>query len=285
MNGYFQHKDTLAHLFVEVYNHLQYDFINIGDNDLRLGIKKLQKLEAEANFDFISANIFYQGENSKHIFKPYKIIKTGNISLGFIGLASNPPVLLENLKVLDPIEAYKAIYKEIEDQCDYIIAVIALNAMDEYGFMASDIETDLIISANQYRYTRYLNNEKGKILLMTEHEGKNVYKITGHINDPAKPFGNVSYLQYSNMIHEKRLERYQSIAGEKTIEEHYKDQPRVIKSVNEIRQKQKEMENEIEQITNPLTLDVIEIELDTKLDKTIEKRMNHYKEIIKSLDK
>ena len=242
-------------------------------------------METLANFDFLSSNVFYQDQKDKHIFTPYKIIKKGNVTLGFIGLASNPPVLLENLKVKNPVDTYKKVYKEIKDQCDYVIAVIALNSTDEYSLISSDIKTDLIISANQYRYSKYLNNEKGYIYGMTDNEGKKIMKISGLVEDKTKTFGNASYLQYSYMINNKRLDRYKKIAGDKTIDEHYKDQAKVLKTVNNIRKRQVEISNDIEVLKNPLTLEVIEIEINTKMEETVKEKMDQYKELLKSLDK
>jgi 2',3'-cyclic-nucleotide 2'-phosphodiesterase (5'-nucleotidase family) len=252
---------------------------------LRLGLPKLKVLEDEANFDFLSSNTFYEDNKEKHVFEPYKIIQKGEMRFGFIGLASNPPEKVDNIYVKNPIAAYKETYEEIKHKCDYVIALIALNSTDVYNFVRSDIKADLIISADQYRYSKYLSTEQGKTIALTDNSGKKIIKISGLVEDKEKGLNNSSQPQYRLMINNKRLERYQNIAGQKTIEEHYKDQPRVIKTVNRIKKDQQEIADELENMVNPLTFDVIEIGLDVKQNPVIKEKMEKYRAYIKTENK
>ncbi|MFP4547446.1 MAG: hypothetical protein ACLFQM_04895 [Fidelibacterota bacterium] len=282
MEPSYEHKDKLANIFIEAYNRMGYDLLNIGDNDLKLGLDKLKELEKQANFDFISANIIRM-DTKKTVFKPYKIITLSGMKFGFIGLASKPEGLDNRLEVQNPIAAYQNTRQRIESECDFIIAVIALNATDEHSFISGDIQTDLIISANQYRYSKYIQSQQDKLMAYTDHSGKRIVKITGNVKDKQKGFGNNSEIEFRYEMNRKRMERYEKMAGDQSIREYFKKQPRVIKMIDRLKKQQEEYEEALKTITNPLSLELIEVEFhidrDDYIRTLIEKFTRQYKKI------
>ena len=91
-------------------NMVKYDAIVPGSNDFLFGVDNLVELSKNANFDFLSCNL-YNRDSNRLIFKPYKIVDFKNVKVGIIGLV-NPNldnlVLSSNLKnvtLKDPIEA------------------------------------------------------------------------------------------------------------------------------------------------------------------------------------
>ena len=275
MEADYEHKDKLANIFIDAYNRMGYDFLNIGDNDLKLGLNQLRELEAQANFDFISANII-MANTKEHLFVPYKIVNLNGVKFGFIGLASEPEGLDNRLDVLNPIEAYEKTRLDITDKCDFIIAVIALNATDEHNFISGDTSADLIISANQYRYSKYVQSQRDKLIAYTDHSGKRIVKITGNVKDKQKGFGNNSEIEYRFKMNRKRIQRYEKMAGEQSIQDYFKKQPRVIKMVDRLKKQQKIYQESLNSITNPLSLELIEVELQIKRDETIKKRIEKF---------
>ncbi len=259
-----------------------YDFYNVGDNDLNLGIKKLQLLAKKAQFSFLSANIVDESHPGKRIFFPYKIMEIGEIKIGFIGLCSPPHKKKTGIKVLNPIDAYKKYYPIIRSKCDYVMAVIALNATDEFRFIKSDISCDLIISANQYRYSQFIQSKGNNKVAFTGHSGKHIVKISGFIENKALPLKNSSELLYRHKINQRRLERYRKIAKGKELQDYYKDQPAVLKMLNRLQDNQKEITENIHQLINPLSLDMIDVELEIPPDKEIRERIEQVKRKLKS---
>ena len=273
-------KDKIAPLFIEAYNSMGYELLNIGDNDLRLGLNKLQELEKQANFPFISANIFSKKDTTKHIFKPFIILQKGNLKFGIIGLASSPPTTVKDIYVGNPIKYYKKYYSQLKEKCDYVIVLGAFNTNDEYLFIRSDIKADLIIFANQYRYSRYLQTQQGKNISYTDHSGKRIIKITGLVEEKNQTFSNASELHYKYKLNNDRLERYAKATKGQKLEEYYKKQPTFLRVVKRLKKQQLELSEQSENIINPLTYEIIEIELKDIKDEDINTKIQKYRKYI-----
>ena len=277
---YLKDKDKLAPLFIKAYNDMGYQFINIGDNDVLLGLDLLKRLEKQSDFPLVSANIFNTIDTINPVFQPYIILKKAKLKFGFIGVASRPPLDLDNIYVGNPMKYYKKYYTELKDKCDYIIAVAALNNNDEYKMLKSDIQANLIILANQYKYSIYIQSQLNKFTVYTGHSGKRIPKIIGLITDRTKAFGNASEIYYKYKLNQQRLDRYEKAAKGQKVEEYYKKQPTFLRAINRIKKQQKEFSEMSTEIVNPLELELLEVELECKQEPELKEEIKKYRKYI-----
>ncbi|MCF6366705.1 MAG: bifunctional metallophosphatase/5'-nucleotidase [Bacteroidales bacterium] len=119
---------------VDLMNKISYDASAIGNHEFDYGQKNFNIYRKEADFPFISANIF--PDNNAELNKPvdYIKLKTKNgISIGILGLTqtnkqgipSSSPMKLKNISFKDPIEVAKK-YKSYKDSSDIFIALTHL---------------------------------------------------------------------------------------------------------------------------------------------------------------
>ena len=96
-----------THPAYKVMNQLGYDAANIGNHEFNFGLPFLRRAIAGANFPYVNANVYQQsssadGENAKHAFTPYVILKRRfidnrgkrqRLNVGVIGFV--PPQIMQ----------------------------------------------------------------------------------------------------------------------------------------------------------------------------------------------
>ena len=117
---------------VRLMNMVGYSLITPGNHEFNFGTDRLLELEAMADFDFISANIF---RGDELLFAPTRIIEVDGVRLGFIGLSHPSTMYLTNptnvagLTFTDPIEAARTHVAELQEEgVDVIIALAHLGS-------------------------------------------------------------------------------------------------------------------------------------------------------------
>jgi 2',3'-cyclic-nucleotide 2'-phosphodiesterase/3'-nucleotidase len=79
---------------IDAYNLMGYDAAAIGNHEFDWGLDTLQARSAQANFPFLSANIFVKATGERPAWaKPYVIVERSGVKVGIIGLISleTPP--------------------------------------------------------------------------------------------------------------------------------------------------------------------------------------------------
>ncbi|MBP7459657.1 MAG: 5'-nucleotidase C-terminal domain-containing protein [Candidatus Delongbacteria bacterium] len=85
---YFHYRDSLSvHPMLKAMNTLGYDAWVPGNHDIEQGLPFLKKIETQAEFDCISANIRYLNHDSL-FFKPYVIKQVGPVKIAILGLTT-----------------------------------------------------------------------------------------------------------------------------------------------------------------------------------------------------
>ncbi len=77
----------VADLIVKAYNRMELDAFNVGAYDLALGVGELLRLQRQARFPFLSANL--RGADGRLLFRPYVLREAGGVLVGVIGLIEN----------------------------------------------------------------------------------------------------------------------------------------------------------------------------------------------------
>ena len=70
---------------IDIMNYLEYDVVVIGNHEFDYKVEQLFNLSEIINATYICSN-FLNRTTNQTIFKPYKIVEVGNVSIGFIGV-------------------------------------------------------------------------------------------------------------------------------------------------------------------------------------------------------
>jgi len=107
-----------------------YDASTLGNHDFDNGLEGLEKALPHAGFDIICSNYDFSETALKHAYKPFKIIKKGEIRIGIFGLGIEPeglipPKLFGNTIYQNPIEAANkwASFLRNEKRCDLVVCL------------------------------------------------------------------------------------------------------------------------------------------------------------------
>jgi len=123
-----------AALILKIYETIGYDGLNIGDNDLILGVDYLRTLQKHSKIPFLSANI-RDKKTGMAIFTPYLIKEMDGTRAGVIGLLT-PDIAphiydeIESYFIDDPIRVATEIINGPMAECDPIIVLAHLNPQE-----------------------------------------------------------------------------------------------------------------------------------------------------------
>jgi 2',3'-cyclic-nucleotide 2'-phosphodiesterase (5'-nucleotidase family) len=151
---------------IEVFNEMGVDAMAIGNHEFDWGQGVLADREAQADFPFMAANIFYKGTTDRPPWaEPYIIKEVNGVKVGIIGVAypDTPtvtnPIHVDDLDFTDPVAAVNALIPDVKAEGATVI--IALTHIGGYwpafaegiGDFACGVtpgEVDLIISGHTH---------------------------------------------------------------------------------------------------------------------------------------
>ena len=113
---------------VELMNMAGYSLMVPGNHEFNFGWETLLELERMANFPFLAANIFMDGQP---LFQPYHIANIGGIYVGFFGLTTpDTPVTTHPNNVIgidftDPVEASRRSVAALQAEGVHMIVALA----------------------------------------------------------------------------------------------------------------------------------------------------------------
>ena len=114
---------------IDIMNKMDYELLTIGNHEFDYGMDELKSRISEFNGDVLSCNIKYTGkkENKLGDVKPYKIIKYGNVKVGYVGVTtptaiveSQPSTFKEDDEYVYDLyySDYNKFYKVVQDNVD-----------------------------------------------------------------------------------------------------------------------------------------------------------------------
>ncbi|MCD8017634.1 MAG: 5'-nucleotidase C-terminal domain-containing protein [Oscillospiraceae bacterium] len=122
---------------VELMNAAGYDIVTFGNHEFDYGYENLVNIMGEAEFDYISANILYNGEQA---FDGSTVYTTeSGLKIGFFGLETPEtatkahPAKIQGVTFLAEEEMYAAAQAEIDSMsdCDLVIGIVHLGVDGE----------------------------------------------------------------------------------------------------------------------------------------------------------
>ncbi|MGL4307695.1 MAG: bifunctional metallophosphatase/5'-nucleotidase [Cetobacterium sp.] len=238
------HGTTFANLskgesMVEVYNHLGFDFVTLGNHDFNYGYKRLKELNLKKNYSTLVNNL-KDLATGEFIGKPYEIVEVEGLKICFFGIITPETYYKTNSKnikgveIEDPILATEKMLNEInkkEKNIDYKIAITHLG--DE-------------ISTEEKNRSSYLAKKFPEIDLILDGHSHAIYEKPEKIEKTSIVqtgcySNNVGLLQIK--ILEKNID-YRLIPKEE-IHENYQQDMEVENIIDEIIDNQRELMNKI----------------------------------------
>ncbi len=148
LSGYFHDEPS-----IEALNALGLDIASVGNHEFDEGYQELLRMQnggchptdgcqdgdgfAGADFQYLSANVFYEGTNQT-VFPAYKIEKMGGVRIGFIGLTLEgtpsivTPAGVAGLEFRDEAETINALVPQLQAQ--HVESIVIL--LHEGGFQS-----------------------------------------------------------------------------------------------------------------------------------------------------
>jgi 2',3'-cyclic-nucleotide 2'-phosphodiesterase/3'-nucleotidase len=133
-------KVNVPHIWSEMMNFMQYDAAAVGNHDIETGHAVYDRVNKEFKFPWLAANAVYSSTGEQY-FKPYTIIRKGEIKIAVLGLITPaipnwlPPKIWEGMEFQDMVETARkwvAIIKE-KEKPDLIVGLFHSGTDAAYG--------------------------------------------------------------------------------------------------------------------------------------------------------
>ena len=143
--------ETQGATSIETMNAMGYDAMALGEGDLALlGAEGILRRAAEAQFPFLSANVYLTGTEDL-LVEPYTVLNVGTRRVAIVGL-TGPANNLE-VEIRDPLETARTTIVEVHDQADVLILLSHAGLQVNREIANALPEIDLIVSGGGNIYT------------------------------------------------------------------------------------------------------------------------------------
>lgn len=128
--------EARADVFAQAMNHMSYNGMNVGLNDLALGLEPLRKVARANKLPLLSANL-YDTKSGKPAFQRLLVKDAGLMKVGAFGLMTRSPPELgkfvsdQGLEIRDPVASAKSVVAELKGQgCELIVMLSQLSRQE-----------------------------------------------------------------------------------------------------------------------------------------------------------
>lgn len=128
--------EARAEVFAQAMHQMGYEGMNVGLNDLALGLEPLRKVARSNKLPLLSANL-YELRSGKPAFQRLLVKDTGLLKVGVFGLMTRAPsdigkyVTDQGLEIRDPVASAKAVVAELKGQgCQLVVMMSQLSRQE-----------------------------------------------------------------------------------------------------------------------------------------------------------
>ena len=243
-----------AEIILESFNAMGCDVLNLGSKDFSGGLDFLLSMEAEANFPFISANIY--NADGVLLFRPYQVIKKENTSIGFIGVTSAFEHF--DLQIGDPVSAINEYIEEVDANSDITVLLFSALETDLSKIRNSDLPLDLIVQSNSTRR----GNDGGQYnipIFSLGNRGKYVYQFDYSVSGENNKILDLSSKQKQLQDIEKELKRKKGNSQSPVFNPGNPEERKRSEEINKLLARRKALEESIRLAENTLIFKRIEM--------------------------
>lgn len=249
-------EELRAFAMLEGYERIGCNAINVGQYELTNGLHFLLELSKSTDILFISANL-RDSKTNELLFEPYIIIEKPGLTLGIIGLVNIVETSGAGITVDDYIATGQSIISNLRKKVDQVIVLINTPRSTHKELPHYFKEADLIYTSGSTNMTRPMMKQlsEGPFVYSTGREGRYLNVTRFDIKEKIAPLINVSYLQENMKYTQRKLDRLQGSDSEKTLEEIYADQDRVLEKIKENRKSIANTQSILKHAVNTLHFD------------------------------
>ena len=256
-----------AKAFLEGYEKIGCDALNIGDYDLTAGYEFLKTLEDNTVIPFISANLRVKNTGDL-AFKPFVIIKRNKLKIGIIGVTDYLPQEVTELYKDNYLETGQNYINELRDEVDILVILVGSHINQKNTILESFKDADYIYLSKAVSNTRSTIPQKEgyPIFYTIGLNGKHLIEVKTTIKDDNKSIADVSSYntRLSNIV--RQLIRLKTTEGSQTIEEKYADKPQVLAQIKYYENQVKELEDNLSKVVNKSEIKIIAMPINMEYD-------------------
>ena len=218
------------------YEQIGCDAINVGQYEFGGGEQFLLETASTTQIPFISANLI-NTQTNQLLFNPYIIIEREGLKIAVIGLTNLLPKTIKNIRANDYITVGKSMIKKVKDNVDIIVMLVNANRADQKTLTKEFKEANLIFTSGSTALTRPMMNqpEKGPYLFSTGRESRYLNVTDISLKNKTDPIINISFLEASQQYNQRKLDRLQDTAPNKTLEDTYEGQENILSLIEKSR--------------------------------------------------
>ncbi len=272
-----------AKAFLEGYEKIGCDALNIGEYDLAGGYYFLKSLEKKSTIPFISANL-REKETDDLAFKPYVIINQNKLKIGIIGVTDYLSKNVSELYKENYLETGINLINKLRDDVDILIMLVNSNVNQKTTILESFKDADYIYLSRTVSNTRSTIPQKEgyPIFYTIGLNGKHLLEVNVTIQDDKEPITDISSYETRLMNTTRQLIRLKSIKGNQTVEEKYAEKPAILAQVKHFERQVKELEKNLSNVVNKSEIKLIALRknmefdaiMQSFVDKTLEEAKN-----------
>jgi Cytochrome c554 and c-prime len=157
---------------IDAYNILKADAVEVGENEFALGVKKLQELQKQANFPFISSNIYWKGTN-KLFLEDSVMVSRGGKKIGIFGLFNPAFKLPDELEARDPLGHARKMVSRLKGRGADFVIVLSHQGFDQDTALAKAVPgIDLIVGAHTQSLLQKPYTEGDSLVVQLSNQGQ-----------------------------------------------------------------------------------------------------------------
>lgn len=272
-----------AKAFLEGYEKIGCDALNIGEYDLAGGYNFLKTLEKKSRIPFISANL-YEKETHDLAFKPYVIINHNGLKIGIIGVTDYLSQNVTELYKENYLESGTKLINTLRDDVDILIILVNGNVNQKDTILESFKDADYVYLSRTISNTRSRVPQKDgyPIFYTIGLSGKQLLEVGATINDYTKRIEDISFYNNQLTSYERQLTRLKTTEGNQAYEEKYADKPAILAQIKHFENQVVELENNINKIVNKSEIKIValpkKMEFDEDMQSFVDKTLEEAKE-------
>ena len=243
-----------SEIILDSFNAMGCTAFSPGEFDFATGLNYLLELEKNANFPFISCNIFTEQENQR-IFDKYLLDIKEDFTIAFIGLTS--VFSREGISIGNPLDNLKIALEELKNKSDINVLLFHGNETDLSAIYNENLNIDLIVRSKD----RKRSSDGGSKIptFSLGDRGKIVCQSDLLIEDINERFTDVAWCDRTVNHFTARLEKMKKGDLMTDLKDLYKDNPATLQRIenyeNQIILANQRMEN----LVNSLVYKKIEL--------------------------
>lgn len=234
-----------AETILNGYKTIGYACINVGGFDFANGTDFLNNLRESTDIPFISANIVNK-VTGETVFDPHVILQSGNVKIGFVGLADFIPAHIEDLEVRDLLEVGQNKITELRDRVEVLIVLANADRKLRKEIQEKFSVADYVFISKDRSRSRPEMEQTGETLIYScGIQGKYLAEVNLSFTKSGEKILDLTAQNAKLKIVNRRLGNLQRRDPQKPLREIYAGQPNILTMVDQYEAEKKTIEAQL----------------------------------------